>query len=271
MGPAATFAFGFVGILTFCEVWQHIVAKASTCYNRQCSPVERPGQESKGVFCDLCNTEGKMSHAEQTDLRIRRTHKFLQEAMIELITEKGFEAITVGDIAERAMINRATFYRHYQDKYDLVASIFEDTADYLAETMNPISRDPAHTASEDPPGIWILFFEHVAQHARLYRAMLGKNGSPWFAARMREHTIKLVLESKRWLKQEVEPSQQIDPAMPEELAVTQLSHVLIGTIIWWLESDKRYTPRQMATWFYRFAFYGYLSALGYDAAPPRKE
>src|SRR6516162_8640216 len=75
------------------------------------------GQASILVFCYVCNTEGKMSHEEQTDLRIRRTHHFLQEAMIELITEKGFEAITVGDIAERAMINRATFYRHYQDKY----------------------------------------------------------------------------------------------------------------------------------------------------------
>ena len=64
-----------------------------------------------------------MSHQEDTDLRIRRTHKFLQEAIIELINEKGFEAITVGDIAKRAMINRATFYRHYDDKYDLVAKI----------------------------------------------------------------------------------------------------------------------------------------------------
>ena len=54
-----------------------------------------------------------MSHKEQTDLRVWRTHHFLQEAMVELITEKGFDAITVGDIAERAMINRATFYRHY--------------------------------------------------------------------------------------------------------------------------------------------------------------
>ena len=67
-----------------------------------------------------------MSHEEQTDLRIRRTHKFLQEAMIELITEKGFDVLTVGDFAARAMINRATFYRHYQDKYDLGARIFEE-------------------------------------------------------------------------------------------------------------------------------------------------
>jgi AcrR family transcriptional regulator len=223
------------------------------------------------VFCYLCNKEGEMSHEEQIDLRIRRTHKFLQEAMIELITEKGFDAITVGDIAERAMINRATFYRHYQDKYDLVAKIFEETANELVENMKPIPKDTGHMDTENTPEIWIQLFEHVAEHARLYRAMLGKNGSSWFAARMREHTIKIMLEQERRWKQQVEPSQQIDPAMPQELPVMQLSQVLIGTIVWWLESEKSYTPRQMATWFHRFAYYGYLSALGYEAPTPWKE
>ena len=212
-----------------------------------------------------------MSHEAQTDLRIRRTHKFLQEAMIELITEKGFEAITVGDIAERAMINRATFYRHYQDKYDLAAKIFEETANHLVENMKPLHKDTRQSAMENPPEIWIQFFEHVAEHARLYRAMLGKNGSPWFAARMREHTIKLMLEIARQYEQPVEPRHQIEPAMPQELPAMQLSHVLIGTIVWWLESEKSYTPRQIATWFYRFAFYGYLSALGYEAPLPGKQ
>lgn len=212
-----------------------------------------------------------MSHEEQTDLRIRRTHKFLQEAIIELITEKGFEAITVGDIAERAMINRATFYRHYQDKYDLVAKIFEETTDHLVENMKPIHKDIGARDTESPPEIWIQLFEHVAENARLYRAMLGKNGSSWFAARMREHTMKLMLERARYYERQVEPGQQIKPVMPQELPGVQLSHVLIGTIVWWLESEKSYTPRQMAGWFHRFAFYGYLSALGYDAPPPAEE
>lgn len=212
-----------------------------------------------------------MSHEEQTDLRIRRTHHFLQEAMIELITEKGFDAITVGDIAERAMVNRATFYRHYQDKYDLVARIFEETANHLVENMKPLHKDPRQSATENPPEIWIQLFEHVAEHARLYRAMLGKNGSWWFAARMREHTIKLMLERERQQEQQVGPRPQIDPAMPKALPVMQLSHVLIGTIVWWLESEKSYTPRQMATWFYRFAFHGYLSVRGYEAPTPWKE
>jgi AcrR family transcriptional regulator len=202
-----------------------------------------------------------MSHEEPIDLRIRRTHKFLQEAMIELISEKGFDVLTVGDIAERAMINRATFYRHYQDKYDLVAKIFEETTNELVANMQPFGKDKDQKGVVGPPEIWLQFFEHVINHAQLYRAMLGKNGSSWFAARMREHNIKLMLEiESQW---QIEPGQPIDPAMPHELPTMQLSHVLIGTIVWWLESETRYTPKQIATWFHRFAFYGYLSALGY--------
>jgi AcrR family transcriptional regulator len=213
-----------------------------------------------------------MSHSEQTDLRIRRTHKFLQEAIIELITEKGFEAITVGDIAERAMINRATFYRHYQDKYDLVTKIFEETADSLVERMMPFHKKDADQKDlEHPPEIWVQVFEHIAEQSQLYRAMLGKNGSSWFSARMSEYIVKLILENEQRWKPLVDLKQQTDPAMPETLPIIQLSHVLIGTIVWWLESEKRYTTRQIANWFWRFAFYGYLSARGFVAPLLGKE
>jgi uncharacterized membrane protein YfbV (UPF0208 family) len=89
---------------------------------------------------------------------------------------------------------------------------------------------------------------------------------------MREHVIKLMLERERQQQEhQVGPRQQINPAMPKALAAMQLSHVLIGTIVWWLESEKSSTPRQMATWFYRFAFHGYLSARGYQAPTPGKQ
>jgi hypothetical protein len=88
---------------------------------------------------------------------------------------------------------------------------------------------------------------------------------------MREHIIKLILERERLWEQQAGPKPQIDPAMPRALPVMQISHVLIGTIVWWLESEKSYTPRQMTTWFHRFAFYGYLSARGYEAPTPWKE
>ena len=55
------------------------------------------------------------------DLRVRRTRKLLQKALIELTVEKGFAAVTILDISERAMVNRSTVYRHYPGgKYELL-------------------------------------------------------------------------------------------------------------------------------------------------------
>ncbi len=54
------------------------------------------------------------------DPRVKRTRRLIQEAFQQLLAEKGFRAITVQDITERAEINRATFYAHYSDKYALL-------------------------------------------------------------------------------------------------------------------------------------------------------
>jgi hypothetical protein len=59
--------------------------------------------------------------------------------------------------------------------------------------------------------------------------------------------------------------------MPQELPVILFSHVLIGSIVWWLESEKNYTPEQMAIWFLRFMLHGYVYARGSEAhTPPDK-
>jgi AcrR family transcriptional regulator len=63
-----------------------------------------------------------MPAVNEADPRVKRTRKLLQDALLELLAEKNFDAITVQDIAERSTINRATFYAHFVDKYDLFAS-----------------------------------------------------------------------------------------------------------------------------------------------------
>lgn len=65
------------------------------------------------------------------DLRVRRTHVLLRKAFLELLTEKDFQSITVQEIADRAMVNRATFYDHFLDKYALleysIRELFNET------------------------------------------------------------------------------------------------------------------------------------------------
>jgi AcrR family transcriptional regulator len=124
------------------------------------------------------------------NLRLRRTQKLLREALIELIEERGFDTLTVGEITQRALVSRAAFYRNYQDKYDLVEQIF-------AEAMQALFAAVSEPATEHPPQIWVKFFEHIAEYERLYRALLGRKGSPWFVLKMRATMVDLVKEYQR--------------------------------------------------------------------------
>src|SRR5437764_15113324 len=113
------------------------------------------------------------------NVRLRRTQKLLREALIELIEERGFDALTVGELTSRALVSRAAFYRMYQDKYALVEQIFEEATSSLLGAI-------ANTGPEQhPPQVWVTFFEHIAEYERLYGALLGKKGSPWFVRKMR--------------------------------------------------------------------------------------
>jgi AcrR family transcriptional regulator len=61
--------------------------------------------------------------ANQNDPRVLRTRRLIQDAFLELIQKRDFEDITIADIAEKATINRATFYAHFQDKYALLEAV----------------------------------------------------------------------------------------------------------------------------------------------------
>ena len=57
---------------------------------------------------------------QKEDPRVKRTRLLLEQAFMVVLKEKGFQTITVQDIAQRAGVNRATFYAHFEDKYDLL-------------------------------------------------------------------------------------------------------------------------------------------------------
>ena len=72
--------------------------------------------------------------SSRVDPRVTRTRKLIRDALISLLAERSFGAINVQDVAERATINRATFYAHYTDKFALLyALVREDFAARLAE------------------------------------------------------------------------------------------------------------------------------------------
>jgi AcrR family transcriptional regulator len=178
------------------------------------------------------------------NLRVKRTAILLREALIALIEEQGFNSLTVGELTERAMISRAAFYRNYQDKYDLVEQIFEEAMSMLFAAVGEFGR-------EHPIDVWMRFFDHIAQYDRLYRALLGKKGSPWFVQKMRARLAELImehgsLESTRGPGMSEHAAQLTHP-FSDTFVPDLVAAMLVEAITWWFEQGQPYTPRQLAT------------------------
>jgi AcrR family transcriptional regulator len=173
------------------------------------------------------------------DLRARRTRKLLRDALLELIEERGFDAITVEELASRAMVSRSAFYRYYQDKYDLAEQIFE-------EAMSALLNAVGEMGPERPPQVWVKFFEHIAEYERFYRALLGRKGSLWFVRKMRARLSDMVKEHGR-VPSRMNASDRPVYTFPDEFVPDLVSTMFVEAITWWLEQGRPYTPKQVAT------------------------
>lgn len=171
---------------------------------------------------------------EAEDLRVRRTRTTLQKALIELTVEKGFAAVTVRDICERAMVNRSTFYRHYIDKYDLLDQYATEVGKLTAPEVN--ETEGKHTGP-------LQMLKHVQQFADFYRVMLGQNGDPVFTQRFCQNAAE---RFRTFLSLQDAPAGPDTP--PVEMQLNYISWAGVGAITWWLENDQPCTPEQLGSW-----------------------
>lgn len=168
----------------------------------------------------------------KTDLRVRRTQKMLREAFIKLVIAKGFGAINVQMLADEAMINRATFYRHYADKYDLAEKIYADLAAEYAASIQDVLFEKPEDATR-------MLFEHVAEYADFYQSMLAT--MPRFQS---------------WVRQNIEDEFQAmflkmglneaELGMPFDVALRYMANAQIGVVEWWLETEMQTPIGEMA-------------------------
>lgn len=176
-----------------------------------------------------------MSHNGKTnavDLRVRRTQKMLQEAFIELVVEAGFEAITVQMLSERAMINRATFYRHYNDKFDLAEKV------YIHLTNEHMATVVAE-APQSPLDGWRLLFEHCGRYAEFYLALLS--GMPRFQEQVRDG-----IEQQTYAILKTAGLDDAKTTLPLPVILRYLALAQMGLVQWWLEEGQPVSATEMA-------------------------
>ena len=100
---------------------------------------------------------------KKIDPRVKRTRNWIRQAFMELLSEKGFHATTVQDITKRAGINRATFYAHFTDKYDLLNFAVREA---FKEELERRVLNACHYSTENLRQLMLTVCEFLENHNR---------------------------------------------------------------------------------------------------------
>ena len=154
------------------------------------------------------------------DRRIQKTRQLIMHTFIELLTEKGFEKMTINEIAERANINRGTVYLHYMDKFDLLDKCVETYIELLLQHC----ADSADTNLD--ARAFQSVFEYLERNFAIYKLLLSNEGVGFFRSRLYV-TISQTLTEMLGINPE-------NSAFSNEVTIHFLTSGFIGTIEWWI-------------------------------------
>lgn len=198
---------------------------------------------------------------KSVDRRVVRTQRALQDALIQLILEKGYDVVTIEEITDRADLGRTTFYLHFKDKEDLFMSaidaICEDFIDKHQTILdlidNPKSAIKKLRLNLDERILYHIF-AHARDHADLYKVMLRGEGSVKASQRFSRIIIQEAITRLRAVP-------GLESKVPMEVLAVYFSGTLIELITWWLEEDQPYSIEDMVRYYQQLFINGALNTL----------
>lgn len=169
--------------------------------------------------------------ATRRDRRIERTRRRLKEALLELIDQRKYERITVGDITRVADVGRSTFYVHYTSKEELLFDGFEEGLRALSDAGQAAGARTGFRFS-------LPLLRHIGVQRRFALATLvqGANG------RIRRKTMAIIVNVVRHELQRAGSARAHGDAKAFEAQVHATSGAFLGLVSWWLTEGGRTSP-----------------------------
>ena len=184
---------------------------------------------------------------KKADRRVQRTQYLLEQALLSLIKEKAFDAISVQEIIDRANVGRATFYQYYDNKEDLLESGFKGLEARLKERQ----REALSRGRGFDERLFAFSHEllaHAHEHRDFFPSMVGKRGGAVLQHVLRKLLVALVREDV-----EAMSTESSSRAVPPEAIVQFLANGLFGLLVWWLNGRMRLSVEEVDGIFRRLA------------------
>jgi AcrR family transcriptional regulator len=172
---------------------------------------------------------------KEEDRRVRRTRALLHEALGALIREKAYDRITVADILGRAGISRSTFYIHFRDKDDLLASSMR--ALLFATLARQVGTSPG--IAERTTAFSLPLLTHIQQHRRTAGTTLGGRGRAILHGHLRDVLAEWIANSMGPDLQRRRPGRtSVAPA----LLARHIASTFVLVLHWWLDEGSGASP-----------------------------
>lgn len=179
-----------------------------------------------------------MAEKRKVDRRIQRTRILLRDALMRLVEQKGYDEITIQDIADEANVARTTFYLHFKDKDELLFDTMREMYDALYEQVQASNlKCLTNTAQCDDTD-----FRHVSEHAEFYRILFSERGSAAFMVQVQRYLAESIMKT---ILPEIEQVEG-QPRIPVEIMAHAYAGAQIGVMKWWLDNEQPYSSEEMA-------------------------
>ncbi|MCY8034311.1 TetR/AcrR family transcriptional regulator [Bacillus sonorensis] len=168
----------------------------------------------------------------KVDRRIAKSQEAIKTAVIELMSEKNFDDITIQDISDRANVSRGTIYLHYLDKYDLLEKL-------IAEHINELRILCESAAEWDFIDANLPWFKYLESNYLFFSTMLASKGSPYF----RKLFLEFLIEE---FKDEVDISESKNHGLNDDIVLQFIVTSYVGIVEWWITNEMPHPPHVMA-------------------------
>jgi AcrR family transcriptional regulator len=190
------------------------------------------------------------------DRRVKRSRQSIRDAFVALVLDRGYDAVSVEEIIQAADVARATFYSHYTDKHDVLASIVEELATDLTQRIVPL----APTGPVVRGAMVRELFRHVDQRRELYRVTLSAAPS----GHARGAYSQVIADATTGVFAAAIKANGGNPRVPVEVLARAWTGSHIALVEWWLNEAPERTADDLTIIAVQLLIRGYVWAGGLD-------